>query len=302
MSRIRSRMRSRLTRPSARASGPPGQEWAPRPNAMCACALARSMRNSAGHSKRRGSRLAAPFSSMTGVPAGDVDAADRRGAPGEAEVGLHRALDPQHLFEEVGMRLAVRRAARPGARGARRGASARRRAGGRWSPGRRRTGTSRCARPSVTSGVRPVGVGRQRQVGEHVVARLAPPVLDVLGEPLVEPRRARSRPGRPRSPAPTSPTVPVRPKPSRNRWWSSSGTPSRSATTSMANGCAYALMNSQRPSATNSSSCWSARRHMNASLSLSRFGVISRISSARSGCASGGSIVTMCSCIGSWSR
>ena len=28
-------------------------------------------------------------------------------APGEAEVGLHRALDPQHLLEEVGDQLAV---------------------------------------------------------------------------------------------------------------------------------------------------------------------------------------------------
>ena len=41
---------------------------------------------------------------------------------------------------------------------------------------------------------------------------------------------------------------------------------------------------------------------MNASLSLSRFGVISRISRARSRVCSGGSIVTMCSCIGTWSR
>ena len=41
---------------------------------------------------------------------------------------------------------------------------------------------------------------------------------------------------------------------------------------------------------------------MNASLSLSRFGVISRMSSARSCVCIGGSIVTMCSFIGSWSR
>ena len=33
----------------------------------------------------------------------------------------------------------------------------------------------------------PVGVGREREVREHVVARLAPPVLDVLREPVVEP-------------------------------------------------------------------------------------------------------------------
>ena len=41
---------------------------------------------------------------------------------------------------------------------------------------------------------------------------------------------------------------------------------------------------------------------MNSSFCLSRFGVISRIISARSRVWSGGSIVTMCSCIGSWSR
>ena len=68
MSRIRSRMRSMLIRPSARASGPPGQEWAPRPNARCSLAFLRSTLKSAGSSNRRGSRLAAPLSSMTGVP------------------------------------------------------------------------------------------------------------------------------------------------------------------------------------------------------------------------------------------
>ena len=41
---------------------------------------------------------------------------------------------------------------------------------------------------------------------------------------------------------------------------------------------------------------------MNASLSLSRLGVSNRMTSARSRVWSGGSIVTMCSCIGSWSR
>ena len=39
----------------------------------------------------------------------------------------------------------------------------------------------------MTSGDRAVGVGGQGQVGEHVLARMASPVLDVLGEPLVEP-------------------------------------------------------------------------------------------------------------------
>ena len=50
--------------------------------------------------------------------------------------------------------------------------------------------------------------------------------------------------------------------------------------TSSANGLAYSLMNSHSPLATNSSSWRSASRHMNSSFSFSRFGVISRISSA----------------------
>ena len=41
---------------------------------------------------------------------------------------------------------------------------------------------------------------------------------------------------------------------------------------------------------------------MNSSFCLSRPGVINRISNARSRVCSGGSIVTMCSFIGSWSR
>ena len=108
-----------LTRPSARAKGPPGQAWTPRPKAMCTLALGRSIRNSAGHSNCRGSRLAAPFSSMTGVPAGDVDAGDGRGAAGQPEVRLHRALDPQRLLDEVGDPLRCAPAARPGVRGTR---------------------------------------------------------------------------------------------------------------------------------------------------------------------------------------
>ncbi len=61
-------------------------------------------------------------------------------------------------------------------------------------------------------------------------------------------------------------------------------------------------MNSQWPSAMNSSICWSAARHMNSSFSLRRFGVSSRITRARSWVCMGGSMVTMCSFMGSWSR
>ena len=238
MSRIRSRMRSRLTRPSARASGPPGQEWAPRPNAMWAWALGRSTRNSAGHSNRPGSRLAAPLSSITGVPGRDVDAADGRGAAGEAEVGLHRALDAQRLLDEVRDAVAVRPqlVLELGVLGEvlQRGGE---QTGGRLLAGGEQE--RRRAHDRRHLGRRPVGVGRQRQVGEHVLARLAAPVLDVLGEPLVEPRQRVQVAGRParRRRRPRR-ALPLRPKPSRNRWWSASGTPSRSATTSMAKGCA----------------------------------------------------------------
>ena len=70
----------------------------------------------------------------------------------------------------------------------------------------------------------------------------------------------------------------------------------------MAKGWVYALMNSQWPSATNSSIWRSASCHMNASFSFSRFGVRRRMINARSFVCSGGSIVTMCSYIGSTSR
>ena len=58
-------------------------------------------------------------------------------------------------------------------------------------------------------------------------------------------------------------------------------------------------MNSQWPAAMNSSSCWSTTRRMNASFSFRRLGVNSRISSARSRVCMGGSMVTMCSFMGS---
>ena len=61
-------------------------------------------------------------------------------------------------------------------------------------------------------------------------------------------------------------------------------------------------MNSHRPSATNSSIWRSARRHMNASFSFRRLGVSRRMTRARSRVCAGGSMVTMCSFIGSWSR
>ena len=68
------------------------------------------------------------------------------------------------------------------------------------------------------------------------------------------------------------------------------------------NGLAYSLMNSHLPLARNSSTWRSASRHMNASFSFSRFGVIRRRRSARLAVWTGGSSVGNWSLIGSWSR
>ena len=89
------------TRASARASGAPGQVWTPRPNAMWWRALARATSKTAGSSKWRGSRLAAPFISMNVDAGRHVDPADRDRDPREPEVALDGALDAQRLLDEV---------------------------------------------------------------------------------------------------------------------------------------------------------------------------------------------------------
>ena len=187
MLRVRARMRSTLIRPSARASGPPGQEWTPRPKARWDWAFSRSTRNSAGHSKRRGSRLAAPLSSITGVPAAMSTPPMRRRPLRHAEVGLHRALDPQGLLEEARDEVAVAREARSCSSGCSArcfSAAASRRAVVSWPAAKRKVAV-RTTDGDLRRGA--VGVGGEREVGEHVLARLAPPVLDVLREPDVEP-------------------------------------------------------------------------------------------------------------------
>ena len=79
-----------------------------------------------------------------------------------------------------------------------------------------------------------VGVLGERQVGEDVGPRLAASVFDVGREVVVEPGQGvESRPALAR---PAHRPFRASPKPSRNRWKSDSGTPSRSATTSMAKG------------------------------------------------------------------
>ena len=79
-------------------------------------------------------------------PRGDVDAGHVGVPTGQAEVGLDRALDAQRLLDEARDPVACGPAARPGARGTRRGISGRRPAAVRSSPGRRRRGRSPSAR------------------------------------------------------------------------------------------------------------------------------------------------------------
>ena len=107
MSRVRSRMRSRLTRPSARASGPPGHEWLPRPNAMCDWAF-RARCGTPPGTRTDGIAVGGAVEHHDRRPGRDVDLADRRAATGETEVRLHRALHPQHLLEEAGDELGLR--------------------------------------------------------------------------------------------------------------------------------------------------------------------------------------------------
>ena len=90
-----------LTRPSARASGAPGQVCTPCPNAMCWRAFGAvddelvrvleaarvAVRGAGEHHHRRAGR--------------DVDAADGRRDARQPEVALDRALEPQRLLDEV---------------------------------------------------------------------------------------------------------------------------------------------------------------------------------------------------------
>ena len=192
-----------LMRASARASGPPGQAWGPRPKARCSLALSRSTRNSSGSSNRRGSRPAAPLTTMTVVPAGISTPPDRGGGAAEPEVTLDRALHPQDLLHEVRdagavlseQLLQVRTLTDQLERG-------REEPDGRLLPGGEQVG--RHPHHVDHLGRRPVREAGRRQPGQHVVAGLAPPVLDVGRQPLVEEFQGRvaerARPGAARDP------------------------------------------------------------------------------------------------------
>ena len=116
---------------------------------------------------------------------GDRDAAELGRHAREPEVALHRALDAQALLDEVRDELAVLAQQllelRVVADALQRGAEE---AHGRLLTGGEEVGGD--ARDVDGLGDRAVGERRGRHAGQHVVARLAPAVLDVRGELLVE--------------------------------------------------------------------------------------------------------------------
>ena len=107
MSAIRSRILFSEIRPSARASGAPGQEWLPRPNATCSRTLGRSIRNSSGVFELRRITIAAPGSSIMVVPAAIGTSPTVVDLTGQPEMALHRAFHPQRLLQERGNPAAV---------------------------------------------------------------------------------------------------------------------------------------------------------------------------------------------------
>ena len=178
MSCMRSRMRSMLMRPSARASGAPGHEWMPRPNAMCSLVFGRSTRNSAGHSNRRGSRFAAPLSSITGVPAAMSTppiVVARRASRKSAFTGLS-IRSASSMKSGMRSRCARSSSCSSGYSARYFSAVASRRAVVSW-PAANRNVALRTTDSHVGRGA--VRVLGQRQVGQHVGARLAATVLDV---------------------------------------------------------------------------------------------------------------------------
>ena len=145
MSRIRSRMRSRLTRPSDRAKGPPGQVWTPRPKAICAACVRPVHLEFRRIRETPGIAVGGTVEQHDRRARGNVHSADRGGAAGQAEVGLHRALYPQGLLDEAGNELVASPKLVLELRVFGRGTSTRRRADVLSSPGRPRTGTWRSA-------------------------------------------------------------------------------------------------------------------------------------------------------------
>ena len=183
---IRSRMRSIETRPSTRASGPPGQEWTPRAKAMCSRTFLRRRSNSCGFSNRRGSRLAAPGSDHHHGAGGQVDAADGRGLAGQPESLLTGLSIRSDSSMKPGIRLRSSRSCcwTSGRSPEHLQCGAEQLGGGLLSGGKKER---RRADHLDHLGGRPVRILRRRERGQHVVAGFAPPVLDVVAELVVEP-------------------------------------------------------------------------------------------------------------------
>ena len=229
------------TRASARASGAPGQVWMPRPKARCWRALAR-----ADVERRRVLEVArvAVGGAVEHHHRGagrEVDPAHRGRHPGQPEVALDRALEPQRSPRRSWGCGRARCAAAAGGRGCsaismQRGAE---QADGGLLAGGEEVG--RDAHDVDDLGRRAVGEGGGGQAGQHVVAGLAAAVLDVAGERAVQVLQRRVR----QLSSLVLPTPPPSPgrccSASAKSSRSSSGTPSRSAMTSMVKGSAKPL-------------------------------------------------------------
>src|SRR6185295_2548549 len=107
MSLSRSRIRSTVTRPSIRASGPPGQLCTPRANATFCRALDRSTRSSARTLEVRRVPVRSARQQHDLRACRQLDAGEARRDASQPEVTLDGALEAQHFFDEVGDAIAV---------------------------------------------------------------------------------------------------------------------------------------------------------------------------------------------------
>ena len=101
----------------------PAQVWIPWPKAMCWRPLGRSSRSSSGSSNSRGSRLAAPGSTITVLPAGISVPPMAVGTRREPEGPLDGALEAEHLLDEHRNEGSVAPGAAAGARDGHRGSA-----------------------------------------------------------------------------------------------------------------------------------------------------------------------------------
>ena len=175
-----------LTLPSARARGPPGQEWTPLPEGQVGLGVG-AIRPEFGRALEvSGVAVGRTVEQHDRGAGGDVDTSDRRRAAGQAEVCLHRTLHPEDLFQEVGDPVTV------GPKGVLEVGvlgkvlqGCRQEAGGCLLAGGEQERRRAHHRGDVRDGA--VGIGGQGKVGQDVTPGLPSPVLDVLGEPLVQP-------------------------------------------------------------------------------------------------------------------